>query len=405
MAEMTSPRRLLGLAGAVFAFLTVMLGTTMPTVLYPLYRQEFGFSEVIITVIFAVYAGGVITALLAMGRWSDQIGRRPMLLLGLICAGASDLIFWQAQGLGWLLAGRFVSGLSAGIYTGAATVAVIELAGPRLREAGTFAAIAANLGGLGVGPLFAASMVALLPGPLAAPYLSHLALAGIAVLLILAAPETVHIPSRPRLQFQRLSLPREVVPVFVPAAIAAFAGFMVAGFFTAVSPAYLGEVLGRHSPFLIGLDVASLLISSVVGQLALGLLPSGRRLPIGVSILFCGVVILAAGLGLALLWLIFLGAMVAGFGHGIGLRAGLGNVAHAAPETERAGVTSTFFTVAYVAISLPVVGVGLASAEFGLRATSLGFAGIVATLCLIAIALLLRGTRRGTGRGTAQAAE
>ena len=53
-----------------------MLGTTLPTPLDGLYQQEFGFSALMVTVIFATYAAGVIAALLLLGRLSDQIGRR-----------------------------------------------------------------------------------------------------------------------------------------------------------------------------------------------------------------------------------------------------------------------------------------------------------------------------------------
>jgi len=54
-----------------YAFAVTMLGTTLPTPLYVLYRQRFGFSELMLTVIFATYAGGVIAALLLFGRLSD----------------------------------------------------------------------------------------------------------------------------------------------------------------------------------------------------------------------------------------------------------------------------------------------------------------------------------------------
>lgn len=35
-----------------------MLGTTLPTPLYPLYQAQFGFSQLTITVIFAAYEVG-----------------------------------------------------------------------------------------------------------------------------------------------------------------------------------------------------------------------------------------------------------------------------------------------------------------------------------------------------------
>ena len=66
-----------------------MVGTTLPTPLYPIYERRFGFGGLMVTVVFATYALGVIAALLLMGRQSDQVGRRPVLLAGLACAAAS----------------------------------------------------------------------------------------------------------------------------------------------------------------------------------------------------------------------------------------------------------------------------------------------------------------------------
>src|SRR5205085_1829790 len=51
--------------GAAYAFFVTMLGTTLPTPLYPSYEARFGFSGLIVTVVFATYAVGVLAALLA----------------------------------------------------------------------------------------------------------------------------------------------------------------------------------------------------------------------------------------------------------------------------------------------------------------------------------------------------
>ena len=55
-----------------------MLGTTLPTPMYALYSERLHFSVLTTTVIYATYAGGVLVALLAFGRWSDAVGRRPV---------------------------------------------------------------------------------------------------------------------------------------------------------------------------------------------------------------------------------------------------------------------------------------------------------------------------------------
>jgi len=110
------------------ALLITMLGTTLPTPLYVYYQQQMGFGETWVTLIFAIYAAGVIAALLAVGSWSDQLGRRPMLFAGLLMGAISALIFLYWHSITGLLVGRLFSGFSAGIITGTATVAIIELA-------------------------------------------------------------------------------------------------------------------------------------------------------------------------------------------------------------------------------------------------------------------------------------
>jgi len=394
-SSVTQTRRAGPFLGVALAFAATMIGTTLPTPLYPLYQQQLGFSQLMITVIFAVYAAGVIAALLITGRWSDQLGRRPLLFAGLVASAASDLVFWHADGLGMILTGRVLSGISAGIFTGTATVAVMELVPSEWKRAGTLVATAANMGGLGLGPMLAGVLAVLFPMPLTLPYIVHLALALVAVICIWRAPETVKRPERIRLRVQKLKVPAEVRGVFVPAAIAAFAGFMVCGFFTAVTPAFLGQVLGHTNHALIGFVAGLLFIASTVGQMLQGRLPEARRLPTGCGVLFAGVLIVAWGIAAAQLAGFIIGAIVAGIGQGIAFRAGLGAVAAASASKHKAAVVSTFFVVAYVAISLPVIGIGLVASVISLKLTGLLFALLVALLCCVALFLLLRPSRRG----------
>ena len=125
-----------------------------------------GISQFLVTVIFAIYAAGVIVALLLFGNASDRIGRRRALLPGLILSALSAVAFLAAQGIGLMLVGRVLSGFSAGIFTGTATVAVVELAEPERRNQATLLATVANIGGLGMGPLLAGLLVEYAPAPL-----------------------------------------------------------------------------------------------------------------------------------------------------------------------------------------------------------------------------------------------
>ena len=61
---------------AIAAMLAVMfVGAILPTPLYPLFREAFGFSPVTLTLIYAVYVLGNLVALLLFGRLADQIGQ------------------------------------------------------------------------------------------------------------------------------------------------------------------------------------------------------------------------------------------------------------------------------------------------------------------------------------------
>nr|WP_299379779.1 MFS transporter [uncultured Halomonas sp.] len=387
-ASNTSSR--LAFLGVAFAFLVTMVGTTMPTPLYPGYQQQFGFSQFMITVIFAVYGVGVIGALIVTGRWSDQLGRRPLLFAGLLAAAISDVVFLSSQGLGGLLAGRMLSGVSAGIFTGTATIAVIELAPKDMKPLATFGATAANMGGLGLGPVVAGLLGEYAPWPLHLSYALHLGLIGLALVAIWFAKETVTRPARPHLTLQRLSVPDDVRSVFLPAAVASFAGFSVLGFFTATAPAFMGEVLGYSNLALIGLVAGTVFFASILGQRLQNRLTETWRLPLGCVLVIVGAALIGSGIGIVSLGTFLAGAIIAGLGQGIAMRAGLGAIAAYSPPEQRGEVTSTFFVVSYVALSVPVLGIGLSARYIGLSATGIGFAGFVALLALVALILLLR---------------
>jgi MFS family permease len=119
-------------------------------------------------------------------------------------------------------------------------------------------------------------------------------------------------------------------------------------------------------------------------------------LPAGAGALIAGMGFLALGLAASSLVSLVLGGLIAGFGQGLGFRAGLTAVNERSPTAERGAVASSFFVVMYVAISLPVIGEGVLAQEIGLRAAGLTFAAIVAALS--AAVLILSHTHRRTAR-------
>ncbi|MFI9316278.1 MFS transporter [Streptomyces althioticus] len=377
------------LGGAVFA--VCMTGTTLPTPLYQLYQQEFGFSELTVTVVYAVYAFAVIGALLLAGNASDAVGRRPVLLWGLACAAASAVCFLLASDIAWLYAGRLLSGLSAGLFTGAATAYVMESAPPGRASRATFVATAVNMGGLGCGPLLAGVLAEYAPWPLRLPYAVHLTLVACSVAVLLWLPETVR-DLRPlrTVRPQRPGVPPHVRAVFGPAATAAFVGFSLFGVFTSVSPAFLAQYLGVTDHAVSGAVVATAFFASIAGQTAVGRVGVGRSLPLGCAGLLAGLALLAGALHWDSLALVVPSALVGGVGQGLAFRGALTAVGRASPPDRRAAVISSLFVVAYAGISVPVIGVGLLAEPLGLENAGLVFIACMAVLVISAAGYLLR---------------
>ncbi|MDT9683490.1 MFS transporter [Streptomyces sp. TRM76323] len=386
------------LSGAVFA--VCMAGTTLPTPLYGLYQQKFDFSDLTITVVYAVYAVGVIGVLLLAGNASDAVGRRPVLAWGLGFATASALCFLFATALGWLYAGRLLSGLSAGLFTGAATAYVMETAPRGGAARATFVATAANMGGLGCGPLLAGVLAQYADWPLYLPFAVHLALVACSAAVLLWLPETVR-ERRPlsTVRPQRPGLPPRVRAVFGPAAAASFVGFALFGVFTSVSPSFLAQSLGVHNRAVSGLVVALAFFASTAGQLAVGRVGVGRSLPLGCAALLAGLVLLAGALWWDLLPLVVLSAVVGGGGQGLAFRGAVSAIVEVTGADRRAAVISALFVVAYVGISVPVIGVGLLAGPIGLEGAGLVFIACMALLVSTAGVYLLRRPVPAAGTG------
>ena len=385
---MTLRTRRFSFALLAYAFAAVMAGTTLPTPLYALYGQRMHFEVLTTTVIYASYAGGVLAALLVFGRWSDAVGRRPMLLAGTACALASAAVFLMADSVPVLLVGRVLSGLSAGLFTGAGTAAVIEAAPPAWRDRAPAVATVANIGGLGAGPVLAGVLAQYAPSPLHLTFVVHIALAALAAVAVLIVPET---SSRTgSIGFQRLSVPPEVRSVFVTAALAAFAGFSVTGLFTSVAPAFLANVVGIDNHALAGVIAGTIFGASAVAQIVAARVAPQRAVAVGCAILAAGMAILVAALVFSSLAGLIAAAVVSGVGQGISFSRGLAAVADRTPADRRAEVSSTYFVVAYIAIAVPVIGEGFAARAFGLRPSGIAFAIAVGVLALGCLAGILR---------------
>src|SRR5919202_2302778 len=103
-----SPRIAFGLVAAIIGLALFASGTPSP--LYGTYRELWGFSPVVLTLVYATYAFGVLTSLTLAGRISDEVGRRPVLLVALTALMGASVVFMAAESVVWLFVARAVQG-------------------------------------------------------------------------------------------------------------------------------------------------------------------------------------------------------------------------------------------------------------------------------------------------------
>jgi MFS family permease len=145
--------------------------------------------------------------------------------------------------------------------------------------------------------------------------------------------------------------------------------------------------------------VFTVFAASTLGQVALARRFGRWALAAGCLVLIVGMGLLAASLATESLLLVIGSAVVAGLGQGVCLRSGLEAVNTQAPPERRAGVASSFFSVMYLGISLPVIGEGIAATHLGLRTAGIAFSLAIAAIAAVAFATLIPARIRTTRPG------
>ncbi|MFI0723184.1 MFS transporter [Streptomyces sp. NPDC021224] len=144
----------------------------MPTPLHRGYAARFGFSPLVVTLIFAAYVAALIPALLPAGPAADAVGHRRVPLPARGAAALGSLLFALASGTGWLFAAGVLQGAASGPLTAAPTD--LEPAGDRRRAA--LVSTVASVGGLGLGPVVGGLLAQYAPAPRVLPFAVEIAL-------------------------------------------------------------------------------------------------------------------------------------------------------------------------------------------------------------------------------------
>jgi MFS family permease len=381
---------------SVAVLLVLMLAASgVPSPLYRVYQEEFGFSSGVLTTIFGIYSFALLVSLLVVGGLSDHVGRRPVLVAAFLLEAIAMVLFLVSDGVGWLLAARVVQGLATGALTSTLGAALLDLQ-HRERPLGAFINSASPGLGLSLGAVGAGLLVQYVPSP------TDWVFAVLTVVFVLASAGTlVLLPeTSPRLPGALASLrPQVHVPpahrrpflVALPVLVACWA---LGGLYASLGPSLLVDVFGMDNHLAGGLLILALNGTGVFGSLALRGSRPDRALMVGALVFAAGVAGTVASLFTGSVTALFAAAVVTGFGFGAAFLGAVATITHGVASGHRAGLLASIFVVGYLAFSLPAIAAGIAVSGIGLERTAEIYGFSVILLALSAAVLLVLRRRR-----------
>ncbi|MBQ0777432.1 MAG: MFS transporter [Pseudomonas sp.] len=391
-------RRGLAMIAALLAIFTTIFASNLPTPLYSYWKDQWGFSSTALTAVFSIYVLGVVATLLILGSLSDKLGRRQMMVPGLvfILAGASAfLLATDIYGLGLA---RLLTGIGTGLVTGAASAALVELEpNENWTRAATLSALFFTLGAF-AGPTV--SSIALYFGTGAAfwPFLVIIALTLGSIILLLTAPWPAHLGQRQhnfKLRNWRpttIKVPRELLGAFIFAAAAICLAWSTGSLYASLGPSLAMNLTGISDRAVAGLFAAAWQLMAGISQFACQRQPLNRLLIAGPIMLITGLVIMASSVLLSSPSLFALATLATATGAGATGVVAIASISQVAPPAERGGIISAFYLMAYLTMASVVLGVGFTSDVIGFGTTVLGFTTLIS---IAALALMITAVRSG----------
>lgn len=402
------PRSYRAVALATFV---ILVGATLPTPLYQVYRETFHFSNFTLTLIFGVYALGVIPALLVFGPVGDALCRRRVLMAAILIEALGILFLCAARGIFWLLVGRWLVGVAVGASQGNLSAALVEMQprGDRLR-AGIVTA-ACTLSGAAAGPLISGLLAEYLPEPLVLCYLVELGLLTLALVRIAAIEEAASPGSLSSFRLHCPRVPRNILAGFVSAGFSGGLCLTIGGLFVALVPSYVSGLLQVQNIASGGALVALMLGMSVAAQLIMRRQSVFRLQVFGLGGGIVGLAAVVWAWPLTSLPLMFIGSIICGAATGMAYLGSISELNRLALPEERGSINSLYFVIIYLFFSVPIICLGLAAVGLGLFPAVRIFSAIVAVLSLTEMIWLItrqrskrissseRGIRRDISRG------
>lgn len=375
----------LWLLGAIL--IAFSAAASAPTPLYALYRETWGFSPALLSVVFSIYAGGLLLTLLVCGSLSDHIGRRPVIAAALALEVLAMAVFLRAESVEALIVARLLQGCATGLATSVLGAALLDFD----RERGPLLNSVTPMLGLALGALGSSALMQFSGEPLHRVFLVLLGIFALFALVLARLPESIsRQPGAWASLRPRVRIPPQARRAFWRIAPLNASLWALGGFYLSLGPTLARQVTGLQAPLVGGTLVFLLTSCGALGIFALRNSEAQVILRRGSLALVTGLLLTLIGVDCGLAWLFFLGTAVAGLGFGGGFLGALRSVVPLAHAHERGGLMAGFYVLSYLAFSLPAVAAGIATQHVGLVVTTNAYACV---LLLAAAMVLLSGSR------------
>lgn len=371
-----------------YTMMAVAIGLNLLTPLYGLYRQQFAFSALTLTLIFATYVVTIIPTMLIFGPLADALGRRRIILIAVLSAALAAVLLLTAKSTLWLFAARIVQGIAQGAISGAASAALIEL-GSDLKKTALVIGTTVT-GGIALGPIISGALAQYAPGPLMLPFLVYLVLLVPALLCTLWMSEPLLSADRRTFRPHRPSLPTKGTQAFlISTAVAAF-GFAASALFLSVIPSFLVLLLHTTNIALLTAPVGLFLAASPLVQLLLHNLPARRAAVLGLTLEVIGLLGTLVTAAMGSLPLLLVAAVIGGGGSGLAYLGSLSLVNQLIPKEQRGDVFGTYYALNYLSLGVTAIAVGLLATPLGLTTAVRWVSAAVMALCLLTVLAVIR---------------
>jgi len=360
------------------ALATLTAASSAPSPLYAVYQEQLRFSEITLTVIFAVYVFALITSLLTVGRLSDYVGRRVVLAGALLVEAGAMALFVRSDGVAWLLWARIVQGFATGAAIGVLGAYLLDLQPSDGSRLGSLVNSVAPTFGLGLGAIVTGLLVQYGPHPTRLIFAILMALFMVLVLATVVMPETVpHVPGAVAALRPEVAVPKRARRAFAAAVPTMVSTWALGGLILSAGGSLLGTVFGQTNVGVIGIVIGLFPVSAAAAALLARDLSSPTMARFGSAALAIGTGLFLLALGWSSIAVFVVASVVAGAGFGTGFLGALRSVSQLAEPHERAALLSAVFVVSYLAFSVPALVAGVLTTHIGLRTTSFAYGGFV----------------------------